>query len=1143
MLQSGSSFAKVVLNEEAVRAVAVCVSWALLAGLLSVIQRPIQLRQEATLASMRRMQRSLFTPLAGLAVLAALFLNCGCNRSTEEFERQMTVGQGSLEKGEATNAVAAYSRAVQLAPESIDARLNLANAYLLANQNESAVNQCRQVLNLDHNQPAAYYLMGCGFLRLNQTEPAIQAFQESQKIDPAVDALNFQLGIAQERAGHLEAAINEFETLAQFEPDHPSVHYQLSRLYQRVGRSADAVQELAKHQQNLAKNPNTSLSPTALERCKYTQPRVAFRLEQPDRRGVTVRFVEATSVAFGTTAASFQGPIGVIDYNHDGRNSLFVRERDGFRLLNNTNGHFSSLGELVSGTSGARYNRCLVGDLNNDRFEDVLILGEQACHVFRFATNGQFREVSAAAGLKNLKAKDGVLADLDVTGKLDLLAVLPGGEGLRLYRNLGSFYFQEQTNSGLPAVLKGVERAVVEDWQDEEVPGVFVTRSGQAPVYFHKQRAGAFVETNLAANLPASEFAAFGDLNNDLLTDAVLANDRDITVIFGGTGTRETLPLKGLRPAGVRLLDYDNDGWLDIVAYGSGVRVWRNLGKAGFEDVTVRLGLDKAGPVDFLAAADFDNDGDTDLIFASLKGLQFWRNEGGNANKQLKLQLVGNRSNASALGSRVQLVAGHWRTVRTLNELPFEVGVGLHEKIEMLQTRWSDVATTLLDVPVQKPPLSLVELVVPTGSCPYLYAWDGKGFRFVTDILGAAPLGLPVSHTRYVEQDPEEYLALGNEQKFPPRDGGYEIRITEELREVLYLDQAKLVAVDHPAGTLVVPTSKMHASRPFPAHELWTLRPLKGVQKAVRSDGLDVTEALAAIDSKMAGPIRLREPQLRGLVDPFSLTLDFGPLATDSPLLLVLNGWLRFGGGMANIAASLDPSLPFPFPTLEAELPDGSWKAVPTDFGVPAGKIKTILVDLEGKLPAGARRLRVTAAYELYWDWIVLCEKVQSHQNRVQTLSPSRADLHWRGFSEFAALPEWLPLTPQYEKVFATPPWTRTPAGWCTRYGAVDELVSAKDNALVLLNGGDELELSFSAGSLPSKSDGMERDFFLYVVGWDKDADFHVGQGWRVEPLPFLGMEDQTYDHQCRPPNLDDRWISRYNTRWIGPMILKSAQK
>src|SRR6185436_20162829 len=132
-------------------------------------------------------------------------------------------------------------------------------------------------------------------------------------------------------------------------------------------------------------------------------------------------------------------------------------------------------------------------------------------------------------------------------------------------------------------------------------------------------------------------------------------------------------------------------------------------------DVTRDCGLDKIGVVEFIATADFDQDGDTDLVLSTPGGLEFWRNDGGNANRQLKLQLVGNRSNASALGVRVELVAGHWRTVRTLNQLPFEIGVGKHDNVDVIKARWSDLATTAVEVPVQAKPLSLVELTVPTG--------------------------------------------------------------------------------------------------------------------------------------------------------------------------------------------------------------------------------------------------------------------------------------------------------------------------------------------------------------------------------------------------------------------------------------------
>ena len=98
----------------------------------------------------------------------------------------------SFEKGDDTNAVRYYQQAVKLAPESLDAHLNLANAFLLADDSEGAVEECQRAIELDPNDPAAYYLMGCAYLRQNQPEKAVQAFQQSQKIDPSVDALSFR---------------------------------------------------------------------------------------------------------------------------------------------------------------------------------------------------------------------------------------------------------------------------------------------------------------------------------------------------------------------------------------------------------------------------------------------------------------------------------------------------------------------------------------------------------------------------------------------------------------------------------------------------------------------------------------------------------------------------------------------------------------------------------------------------------------------------------------------------------------------------------------------------------------------------------------------------------------------------------------
>src|SRR5947209_2851021 len=112
------------------------------------------------------MRASLFG-LVALRIFCLLLLVCSCGRkNNESFEREMVAGQGAYEKGDATNAITAYSKAVTLAPESIDAHLNLANAYLLANNPPAAIEECKQVLNLDHNQAAAYYMMGCAYQRL-----------------------------------------------------------------------------------------------------------------------------------------------------------------------------------------------------------------------------------------------------------------------------------------------------------------------------------------------------------------------------------------------------------------------------------------------------------------------------------------------------------------------------------------------------------------------------------------------------------------------------------------------------------------------------------------------------------------------------------------------------------------------------------------------------------------------------------------------------------------------------------------------------------------------------------------------------------------------------------------------------------------
>jgi hypothetical protein len=363
--------------------------------------------------------------------------------------------------------------------------------------------------------------------------------------------------------------------------------------------------------------------------------------------------------------------------------------------------------------------------------------------------------------------------------------------------------------------------------------------------------------------------------------------------------------------------------------------------------------------------------------------------------------------------------------------------------------------------------------------------------------------------------------------------GRYRVRVTEELREVSYLDQIHLVALDHPAD-LEIFTNDKFKGPPFPDFRLFGVRRRIAPLRALGPQGEDVRELLLARDGRY--PTTFRR-DYAGVAEVHTLELDFGAPTSGAPpddAVLVLSGWVDWADGSTFLGSAQRQGGGLLMPQLQALDPaSGEWRTVLEDMGIPAGKPKSIVVDLAGKLPPGARRLRIVTNLCVYWDQIFLAEGAASPPSRLTPLAPASADLRFRGFST----PVIHPLRQQperfdYQRVMATTMWNPTP-GLYTRYGDVRELLSAVDDLLVVMGSGDEVELGFDGTKLPPLPSGWRRDFLLLFDGWAKDADANTAFSQSVEPLPFHAMSRYPYPEGERFPDdeLHRRWREETLTR------------
>ncbi len=376
---------------------------------------------------------------------------------------------------------------------------------------------------------------------------------------------------------------------------------------------------------------------------------------------------------------------------------------------------------------------CAVGDYDGDGRPDLYVLGVNGNVLYRNGPGGRFTETTEAAGLEGGRwSTSAAFVDYDRDGDLDLYVAnnirvdiyrsplsFPGPDcnyrGTRVmcgprplpgardafYRNNGDGTFTDVTRAA--GVLEAEPYyglgVAVGDYDNDGWPDIYVANDSTPSYLYRNLKDGTFEDVALLSGVAVSDDGMeqagmgidFGDYDNDGWLDAVKSNfafeyhnlyHNEQNGTFTDQATRAAGTGLATRPLvswGTKFLDYDNDGWKDIVVINGQVYphlidssvggehyhqprlLFRNLGDGRFVDVSTESGpgISEERSSRGLAVGDLDNDGDLDMVVVNIDSTpSILRNDGGNANTWLSLRLRGTKSNRMGLGARVTARAG-----------------------------------------------------------------------------------------------------------------------------------------------------------------------------------------------------------------------------------------------------------------------------------------------------------------------------------------------------------------------------------------------------------------------------------------------------------------------------------------------------
>ena len=862
---------------------------------------------------------------------------------------RFNLGLAYLNDVELTNkakAKEAFETVLKSNPNHLPALFALGVYYKNGNKPDEALECFQTVFKADSTDPSVAYQ--CGNILMNKEDQdkhkeGIKMLELTLRLDPgytsAAYALFMQYRLS-DQPKEAQKLLQRFEDLKKFDPDHSNF------------MAGDVYGEGAKYYRVLGVDNLPLKPPQAIPVRRVVFSPGVKRLSQ-----------ESTAWDWGGGLVGLPG-IAVGDVDGDGHLDLClagVGPGGSVRIWKNDGkGEFTPGPVLIEkGVSPS------LGDVENKSKLDLWLGTSTGAVLFKNDGKGNFtrRNRPAPTDTKALTALTRLL-DIDSDGDLDLLAFRLGQGSLpatgtaaaapcSIYQNNRDGSFQDiAARLGLSLPQTAVAAVLWGDFDNDLDPDLLVFPVQGKPIAFVNDRANRFHRLDAAATgLDVQDviFATTGDPNKDGKLDLLIfakdglhlflnqgqfrfKEDEDFRSSFGGLGG-----------TGGQFADMNNDGHLDIVIADAHRRDGTRGPVILLNDWPDRHFLDAAAldqgsllqDIKFkgdasCVVADFCGQGRCDILLAPIGEAPLLLSNVTPGGHWIELDLVGLRKNKGTLesrcsnspvGVRVEIRTGQLIQQYFLGApsgpvaqppLRLHAGLGDNTRVDWVRIFWPD-GTLQGEVDLPADQVKKIELInLKPSSCPHLFAWDGTHFRFISDFGGKGGLGYLLAPGQYAPPDPREHVRL---PALKPLHGEYVLQVMEPLEEVVYLDEAKLIAVDHPVGTEVYPNEMMAVNAPRTSSPIFCIKkPIEPV-RAVDHRGQDVTEALRQVDRRVREPPRW-----------IGASLDLPRIIMWISILAIVSGNCRPMGG-SSCCSTAGWSTAIPRPISPPARRDCAWKA------------------------------------------------------------------------------------------------------------------------------------------------------------------------------------------------------------------------